>query len=917
MKFILISLITLFVLPLSVAAHASPVEYTPGSSTSVSEAPNEVRIRFSERLEHGASRMSIADENGVRVSGPSFVDASNPYILVAPLEADENGAYLVSWSVVSSDDGHFTKGGYTYVVGEGTIPVAAAQSQVVQLSALPEATAIAVELAGNSLLLGALFIFLFVLRPLRQDMSETERKAAGRRVIYILFAGVVLALVGGAVHVGLKTLELASLHAIALAEAIPLYLGTVSGSATVGRMLAILAFGIVLLVSRKQIEILAPKRIIFVLCFVLLGVFAYLRAKVSHATANPFFPELSVAINFLHLIGKDAWFGLLAAVSVLSLSRTLRPYLARIVGRVFRISALLVTLVAATGTYIVWLHLKAFSNISSTLWGERFLPLMVSVVLAMVLLLYQAVAIRRMPDLFRRFLPYTLAAEVAAGALIVFFSSLMIITSPPLPSHGVTYTERSNGMEIRLERAPYDDNQVLVTFVGGTMLGEPTILLDAHDDGGASIVPEQRFAGGYVFPLALFGTSEHIVTISATQEGAYDARATFEVTRRSLAGPEDGKEHPAYGVAYTLIMVVLGSIGTLYGLFLFRCMKDEVFETERNPKPWQLGVGVLLLLLFASQLIGLGAYTLGNTYKRECIADGNAWHLMLPMRNSIPTSETPYEGCMALSGTFHLPDAREYRYLKAPGAVLVNFATDLSSVRAGVPTTLAFSLTDEEGNPATLSMVHERLVHMIIIREDMAFFRHVHPDGADKVGSDAARTATFSLPFTFPEPGTYLLALDYANGLKPESQQFRIEVGSGDAEVAATYPTQGTFDGYEVSFEQGFLVAGMPSTLLYRITKDGQDVTNLAPYLAAAMHIAVVKNDLSSFIHTHGEVHVPGAPLSTVASSSVHNHAPPPPSFGPVIEAHPIFPTPGLYTVFGEFLHDGKVIVTRFTAKVE
>lgn len=920
MKLFLASLLSLVAVtaPLFAHAHASPVEYDPGSSANVAQGPSEVRIRFSERLEPGASRMSVADEAGTRVSGASFVDDENPYVLIAPMSEASDGAYLVSWSVVSSDDGHFTKGGYTYVVGEGRAATASAQSQVVQLSALPEATAMAVELAGNSFLLGALFFLLFVLAPMRKRMNDEEQTTAGTRICALFLLGLLLVFGGGGAHIVLKTFELASLHGITLAEAIPLYLGTVSGSATAGRMIAVLIFGVIVIVARKQFTSLRTPRLTIIALLILLAVFAYLRSKVSHATANPFFPELSVTVNFLHLIGKDAWFGLLTAASSLYLVRALRVHMPEVLKRTFRVSALLFALVAGTGAYIVWLHLKEFSNISSTLWGERFMPLAVSALLASALLTYQALASRRTPSLFRKLLPYTLSAEVFAGALIVFFSALMIITSPPLPSvHGTVYHSNDNGVRMQLERAPYEDDQALLSITGGKVTGEPTLLLDVGEDGGTSIVAEKRFEGGYVFPLALLGTTEHALSVSLRQEGAYDARALFQISREGLAGEKTETEQVSYGIVYTLIMIACGVVGILFGIFLFVYMKEETFDVQGSLKWWHVLVGGAVVIVVVGQLAGAGSWLLGNSYKRECVADGNAWHLMLPMQNSIPTSETPQEGCMALNGTFHIPDAREYRFLKNPGDLTIDFQNDLDSIPAGVPVTLRFSFKNQNDDPALLSMVHERLVHMIIIRADMEYFQHVHPEGADTVESAQAKSSEFSLPFTFPTPGTYLLAIDYAHGLLPGSKQFLVRVGNPVTAAPATYKSKGTFDGYDVSFEQGFLVAGTPATILYRITKDGNDVTDLAPYLAAAMHVAVVKNDLSSFVHTHGEVHVPGASVPTATSSTVHNHAPPPAAFGPVIEAHPIFPTPGLYTVFGEFFHSGKVITTHFTARVE
>jgi len=103
--------------------------------------------------------------------------------------------------------------------------------------------------------------------------------------------------------------------------------------------------------------------------------------------------------------------------------------------------------------------------------------------------------------------------------------------------------------------------------------------------------------------------------------------------------------------------------------------------------------------------------------------------------------------------------------------------------------------------------------------------------------------------------------------------------------------------------------------LQYIIRKDGQPVTDLVPYLGAAMHVAIIKNDASEFIHTHGEVHPPGytAPATLVG----HQHSPPPSRFGPIVEAHTVFPSPGLYTVFGEFKHGEKVVPVKFTVRVE
>ena len=95
----------------------------------------------------------------------------------------------------------------------------------------------------------------------------------------------------------------------------------------------------------------------------------------------------------------------------------------------------------------------------------------------------------------------------------------------------------------------------------------------------------------------------------------------------------------------------------------------------------------------------------------------------------------------------------------------------------------------------------------------------------------------------------------------------------------------------------------------YSIKKDGKAITDLEPYLGAAMHIAVVKDDLSEFIHTHGEL--------TSNLSKTHIHALPPARFGPEIFSAVNFSTPGTYFIFAEFKHQGQVVVTRFAVQAE
>ena len=136
------------------------------------------------------------------------------------------------------------------------------------------------------------------------------------------------------------------------------------------------------------------------------------------------------------------------------------------------------------------------------------------------------------------------------------------------------------------------------------------------------------------------------------------------------------------------------------------------------------------------------------------------------------------------------------------------------------------------------------------------------------------------------------------------------------------YPTQGMFDGYSVSLDYPQPQVGEITTIKYTITKNGKSV-QLVSYLSAAMHIAVVKNDFSWYLHLHGEYHVPGAPLPPLWIKNgqvVHSMAMmvTPDTFMSPLEAHVIIPSSGLYTIWGQFkTSSGDLVATAFTIRVE
>ena len=263
-----------------------------------------------------------------------------------------------------------------------------------------------------------------------------------------------------------------------------------------------------------------------------------------------------------------------------------------------------------------------------------------------------------------------------------------------------------------------------------------------------------------------------------------------------------------------------------------------------------------------------------------------------------------------------------------------------SNSQTGQPTTLRIALTDRQGQPVRdLLEHHARTFHVVIVSGDMRTFGHIHPeDFANPVTNGSAE-----VQFSFPHAGRYLVAADAMTEAGAFGAHFLLAVGdqapvhepvSSSASLAVAtitaddvytapieFDTPGSAEGYEASISRpGLLKAGRPATFTWRLTNGGKPITDMRLFLAAAMHLAVVKDDLSQFLHGHGVAkgigtgydHVHGAGAAADGAGT----APEIQYFGPEIVATVVFPEPGRYHLFGQAAHGDKMLITRFPVVV-
>ncbi len=223
----------------------------------------------------------------------------------------------------------------------------------------------------------------------------------------------------------------------------------------------------------------------------------------------------------------------------------------------------------------------------------------------------------------------------------------------------------------------------------------------------------------------------------------------------------------------------------------------------------------------------------------------------------------------------------------------VDVTPSITPIRPRAPVTLDFQIKDPAGFPATrLQVVHEKLLHLIVVSRDLSRFDHVHPiPGPD---------GRFSLRYTFPDGGRYVLFHDFT----PDSvgmQVVPVEVTVEGAERPAAALTidddrPKRVDGIDVELTHTPLLPGRDCSMTFTLRRSGKPVTDLEPYLGVMGHLILISDDRGAFLHSH--------PLEAQAGS------------GPSVAFNLRFERTGIYKAWGQFQRHGRVITVPFVVQV-
>jgi hypothetical protein len=236
------------------------------------------------------------------------------------------------------------------------------------------------------------------------------------------------------------------------------------------------------------------------------------------------------------------------------------------------------------------------------------------------------------------------------------------------------------------------------------------------------------------------------------------------------------------------------------------------------------------------------------------------------------------------------------------------------SVRPGRPVTMTFAIQLPSGKTLTTYKTGpgpHTGVHLIIVRDDLAYIIHQHPP--------VTASGVLHQRVTFPAPGPYHVLVDaYPNipGGQPNFQLVRnVQVtGAYHRKPLPAYHADQVIDGYHFDMQPHPQLHAIQAQFLHvNVTSPQGAKVTFSPWFGALAHAIFFREGSLDYFHTH--ICAPNAPncgsLPGVSASRVTGHATP-----GKLTVGVLLPVGGTWRLFLQFKQHGKVITAPFTLNV-
>jgi len=205
------------------------------------------------------------------------------------------------------------------------------------------------------------------------------------------------------------------------------------------------------------------------------------------------------------------------------------------------------------------------------------------------------------------------------------------------------------------------------------------------------------------------------------------------------------------------------------------------------------------------------------------------------------------------------------------------------SLIAGSTQPFAFRVVGEDGAPVRdYDLEHERELHLIVVRRDLAEFVHVHPG----LGADG----TWAVDLPVGDPGAYRVFADFTiDGEKHVLGADLVAPGVFEPAALPVPAVVARAGGYEVRVSHGAVESGVEAAFEFTVYRGAKPVA-ADPYLGARGHLVVLREGDLGYLHTHADEDV--------------------------LRFETTFPSAGRYRAFLQFSAGGAVRTAEFTLEV-
>ncbi len=211
----------------------------------------------------------------------------------------------------------------------------------------------------------------------------------------------------------------------------------------------------------------------------------------------------------------------------------------------------------------------------------------------------------------------------------------------------------------------------------------------------------------------------------------------------------------------------------------------------------------------------------------------------------------------------------------------------------GKPVEMTFQVEDPKTHKLVTSFeeVHEKLLHLFLVSEDLRFFAHEHPQYDGK--------GSFRYRATLPFAGAYRIATDfYPTGATPQMNLSTVVVPGPAAKPlplkADLAPQTGANLKVELVTEPAQPLAGFKTLCFVKLAPMSGEF-QLEPYLGAWGHMLAASEDLIDVVHTHPFLG----------------------DGGPGVQFNIIFPREGTHRVWMQFQSKGVLNTVAFNVPVK